>query len=70
MVQQTLPSIVNIPINDFRLLSIIHLFYFINMNDILYDDLVNVSVCVMRNNATTSNTCPACSNKGSGIPSG
>ena len=47
-----------------------YMFIFSIMNDVLYVDLVNVSACIMRNNATTSNTYPACSNKGSGIPSG
>ena len=35
-----------------------------------YDDIVNMAVRVMRDNATTFNKCPACSKKRSDIPSG
>ena len=30
----------------------------------IYDDLVNALICVMRDNATASNKCLACSKKG------
>ena len=42
---------------------------YINMND-FFDDLINMAVRVMRDNATTSNKCPTCSITGSDMPFG